>query len=66
MAWVLWDRMAISKCVGGFGFKELEFFNDVFFVKLGWRILNNLEVLLLCVLKGKYFWESFFMESIIK
>lgn len=66
MAWVSWDRMATPKCVGGLGFKELESFNDALLAKLGWRILNNPEALLSRVLKGKYFWESSFMESTTK
>ena len=63
MAWVLWDRMATPKCMGGLGFKNLESFNDALLAKLGWRIMNNPDALLSRVLKRKYFWDCSFLES---
>ncbi|KAL0723200.1 hypothetical protein Bca4012_037799 [Brassica carinata] len=62
MAWVSWDRMATPNCVGGFGFRELETFNDALLAKLGWRIMNKPDALLSRVLKGKYFWDCSSLE----
>lgn len=47
---------------GGFGFGDIEAFNDALLAKLSWRILKNLDSMLARVLLGKYYHNVSFME----
>ena len=66
IAWVAWSVMACPKCLGGLGFKNIEDYNDSLLGKLSWRLQSNPNSLLAQVLKGKYFPDCSFLESVDK
>lgn len=58
--------MCNSKIDGGMGFRDMECFKRALVAKQGWRILSNLsnlDSLLACVLKGKYYPHSSFLQA---
>ena len=66
IAWVAWSVMVRPKCLGGLGFKNIEDYNDSLLGKLSWRLQSNPNSLLAQVLKGKYFPDCSFLESVDK
>ena len=66
IAWVAWSVMARPKYLGGLGFKNIEDYNDSLLGKLSWRLQSNPHSLLAQVLKGKYFPDCSFLESVDK
>ena len=50
-----WDKLSLHRCLGGFGFRNLEAFNLSILRKQGWKLLSNSTSLLTRVLKAKYF-----------
>ncbi|XP_042983262.1 uncharacterized protein LOC122312666 [Carya illinoinensis] len=61
--WVSWRKMCEAKCRGGFGFKNLRFFNLALLAKQGWCLLQNNNLVLHKLLKARYFSTSSFLES---
>ena len=55
MAWVSWLRMCKSKLKGGMGLCDLYAFNLAMLVKQGWRMLENLSLLMTHMYKARYF-----------
>ncbi|KAL0337722.1 UNVERIFIED_CONTAM: putative mitochondrial protein [Sesamum calycinum] len=53
--WLAWDKMCMSKSIGGLGFRNLEAFNLALLGKQLWRILSKPHSLVGRVLKVKYF-----------
>ena len=49
--WVAWDRLRKQKCNGGLGFKDFQCFNLSFLAKIGWRLIQNPDSLLVTVLR---------------
>lgn len=64
MSWVLWQKMTMPKNVGGFGFRDIEEFNDALLAKLRWSLLNHPEALLSRVLTGKYCHNTPFLTCV--
>lgn len=52
--------------MGGFGFRDLELFNQALLSKQGWRVLSNPSSLLVWVLKFKYFKDGSFLEASVR
>ena len=63
MHWVSWVEMTKSKKSGGRSFKELEFFNQALFSKIGWRLIQSLDSLCSKVLEGIYYSFTTFLNT---
>lgn len=63
MHWKKWQDIAVPKCVGGMGFRDLQLFNKAMLAKQGWRLLTNPESLCARVLRGKYYNGKDFMTA---
>ena len=63
MHWIRWEALTEIKKHGGMGFREMQKFNEALLSKMGWRILQNPDMLCSKVLKGIYFPFSSFMEA---
>lgn len=61
--WMSWERMSISKMMGGLAFRDLLMFNKALLAKQRWRILQNPDSLIATVLKAKYFKNGSFIEA---
>jgi hypothetical protein len=53
--WISWDKLSLSKKVGGLGYKDLHSFNMAMLTKQGWRLLTDPTLLCARMLKAKYF-----------
>lgn len=60
---IVWSKLCYPKQEGGLGFRDMESFNRTLVAKQGWRILSHRDSLLACVLKGKYFPSSSFLQA---
>lgn len=63
--WVGFDKLTMSKNLGGIGFKDLELFNQALLTKQAWRILSEPNSLFSRFYKIRYFVNSLFLESVI-
>jgi hypothetical protein len=63
VAWIGWDKLGMTKARGGFGYRNLEKFNQALLAKHGWQLVQNPNSLVASVLKAKYFPNGTFMES---
>lgn len=62
LCWVAWETMTLPKYAGGFGFRDVETFNEALLAKIGWRLLQDPRSLLAQVLLGKYAKDSTFLD----
>lgn len=60
---IVWSKLCYPKQEGGLGFRDMESFNRTLVAKQGWRILSHRDSLLACVLKGKSFPSSSFLQA---
>ncbi|CAN1152609.1 Uncharacterized mitochondrial protein AtMg00310 [Linum perenne] len=61
--WIEWKKLCTPKDKGGLGFKDFSKFNQALLAKQGLRIINNPELLLSRVIKGRYFHNSGFFQA---
>ena len=61
--WLSWDKLCISKDLGGMGFKDIELFNQALLAKQAWRIISSPSSLLIIFLIIMYFPNNTFLSS---
>ncbi|KAL0458056.1 UNVERIFIED_CONTAM: hypothetical protein Slati_0432800 [Sesamum latifolium] len=61
--WLSWDKVCTSRREGGSGFQKLGALNRALLVKQLWRIIVNPNALLSCLLKCKYFPNSYVLQA---
>lgn len=61
--WQTWHRLCIPKKWGRMGFKKLREFYIALLSKQAWRIIENPNSLVACIIKAKYFPNSTFLEA---
>lgn len=58
-----WNMICQPKAFGGIGFRNLEFLNKAFLLKLAWHLLNDKKSTWAQLIKGKYFPKSSIMPA---
>lgn len=53
-----WDKLCMSKGMGGMGFKDLRLFNLAILGRRIWRLVNHEDTLCYSVLSSKYFFDG--------
>jgi hypothetical protein len=65
ISWMSWERLGVSKCQGGIGFRDLQVFNKALLAKQGWRLLSYPKSLVARIFKEKYYHTGSFMKATI-
>ena len=63
MNWLAWDKLCVSKELGGLGFPNIYAFNLAMLEKQGWRFRSKPNALSTRVFKAKYFPIGDFMGA---
>ncbi|XP_074325881.1 uncharacterized protein LOC141663935 [Apium graveolens] len=61
--WIAWEKLCMPKTQGGLGFHSLQTFNTAMLAKQGWRILTEVNPLVITILKAKYFPDDDFLNA---
>jgi len=61
--WLGTEKMTLPKTLGGFGFKDLEIFNQALLAKQAWRLLHEPNCLFSRFFKSRYFVNSPFIDA---
>jgi hypothetical protein len=61
--WMSWERLGLSKEVGGLGFRDFMSFNMALLAKQAWRLWQNPDSLVGKILKAKYYPNSTVLEA---
>ncbi|KAL9293822.1 putative ribonuclease H domain, reverse transcriptase zinc-binding domain-containing protein [Arabidopsis thaliana] len=61
--WIGAQKLILPKALGGFGFKDLQCFNQALLAKQAWRLYHDTDSLLSQVLKCKYYLNSDFLSA---
>lgn len=63
MVWMSWDRMGLSKQLGGMGFRDVEIFNLAMLAKQGWWLFQHPNSLIAQVFKAQYYPDQSFLKA---
>jgi hypothetical protein len=53
--WFAWEKLPMSKSLGGMGFRDMKLFNQALLAKRAWRLIQYLNSLCAHILKAKYY-----------
>jgi len=63
MDWLAWDKLCVSKELGGLSFQNIHAFNLAMLGKQGWKFISRSNALSTKVFKSKYFPKRNFMGA---
>ena len=61
--WISHEKMTLQKSAGGFGFRDLELFNQALLAKQAWRLLYNPHCLFSRFFRSRYYNKTSFLQS---
>ena len=61
--WIGAKHLILPKCLGGFGFKDLQCFNQALLAKQAWRLLTEPDCLLAQIFKRIYYMNNDFLSA---
>ncbi|CAN1126295.1 Uncharacterized mitochondrial protein AtMg00310, partial [Linum perenne] len=62
--WLSWKRMCVPKYEGGLGFRDIEAFIQALLGRQAWRIVQEPDLLLARILKGRYYPKSTLLDVV--
>ena len=59
--WISHDKMTMPKSAGGFGFKDLDLFNQALLAKQAWKLLHEPNFLFSSFFRSRYYKNTSFL-----